>query len=652
MIQLVVLGSLARTIRARTLIFAMAAGLYACAPFAVLLMATWTRLVSWMTGASVTMLVESGAYGVDPYIEEMVKLLPLTVLLMVPTIRRQWSVTDCVLTGAASGSGFGLAEALYRFGSSSHAAHPTDHGWFLATRMDFPFVPSIWTTITSWLPSGVASSDIYFFGVKGHPWVNLHLAWSAIAGLGIALILLRREAIARVAGIVLLLYVGTDHAAWNATDAYGSWIKTWIVGPFETQRPLLLFLPVAALGIAWLLDRYRQRPRDSNDIALTAEIAASPRFVGTLRAAMSRLPWSLFSTTAFVRLRRAYNSASFSGSDNNAEHLQIGVISARARICAEPWSQLQWTSGRGFRRLRPRAIIGFILLTPSILYFIVGGWPQTAWLQKAMIGPEIWKIVLTLSAFSQTWLIWQVIVSLRTWPKWTRLPFGEDVASVGLRIASGVGSASLGAFTLLRVLQGFSPTQFITSNAHAVEAINNVIVGAGLLITGGAIGFLTGSYLGGDGAGGLWDPLGREAYYANQEEAAAKAAWEQAVAGSKAALDDYGRARALAAKQEAIANERSAIFERATDARDAAVVGGNQAAIDRANAERSQAQIAAIKARGVSEAANAAQEGARTAANAAFENEQKALAEYESATKMAAYAASKSDAAAAKPDKP
>jgi RsiW-degrading membrane proteinase PrsW (M82 family) len=651
-IQLVVLGSLARTIRARTLILAMTAGLYACAPFAVLLAATWTRLMSWMTGASVLRLVETGAYGVDPFIEEMVKVLPLIVLLMVPTIRRQWSITDCVLMGAASGSGFGLAEALYRFGSSPHSANSTDHGWILATSADLPFVPNVWTTITSWLPSGVDSSDIYFPGVNGHPWVNLHLAWSAIAGLAIGLIVLRRTVIARVAGAILLLYVGTDHAAWNATHAYGSWVKRWLVGPFEAQRYLLPFLPLAALGVAWTLDRQRQRTRDSGEVVLATELGASPRFVGTLRAALSQLPSSLLSTAVFVRLRRAYNSARFSGYENNLADLRGAVISARARVGLEPLSWSRWTDDDKRRRFRPTTIIGLILLSPFILYFLVAGWPQTSWLQKTMTGSAIWKIVLPLSVLSQIWLVWQAIVSFRVWPKCLKLPLGEDVASVGLRIAGVVGSASLGVIALLRILQGFSPTQFMTSNAHAIEAINDLVVGAGLMLSGGAVGFLTGSYIGGDGAGGLLNPLGREAYYAEQEDAAAKAAWEQAVAGSKAALKNYERARAPAAKQEAISEERHAAFERATDARDAAVAGGNQAAIDRANTERSKAQIESMKASGDAEAAKAAQGGARTAANAAFVNEQKALGEYRSAAEMASYVTSKRDAAAAKPDKP
>jgi hypothetical protein len=44
--QLIVLGSLARTIRVRTALAAFAVGLYACAPFAVLLQVAWTRPAS------------------------------------------------------------------------------------------------------------------------------------------------------------------------------------------------------------------------------------------------------------------------------------------------------------------------------------------------------------------------------------------------------------------------------------------------------------------------------------------------------------------------------------------------------------------------------------------------------------------------------
>jgi hypothetical protein len=85
-VQLIVLGSPARTIRARTAFTAMAAGLYACAPLAVLLQLAWTRPAAWLTGASIHNLVGTAAYTFDPFIEEIVKVLPVAILLTIPVI--------------------------------------------------------------------------------------------------------------------------------------------------------------------------------------------------------------------------------------------------------------------------------------------------------------------------------------------------------------------------------------------------------------------------------------------------------------------------------------------------------------------------------------------------------------------------------------
>src|SRR5262245_33669181 len=159
-IQLIVLGSLARTVRIRTVFMALAVGLFTCAPLAVLLQGVSIRSAARLTGTSVVLMVSTASYTSDPFIEEIIKVAPLALLLVIPAIRRQWSITDCVLVGAAAGSGFGLAENLYRYGASADAAHAIKTGWWLAKSLiSPPEVPSIWVTLTSWLPPGAAAGD-------------------------------------------------------------------------------------------------------------------------------------------------------------------------------------------------------------------------------------------------------------------------------------------------------------------------------------------------------------------------------------------------------------------------------------------------------------------------------------------------------------
>jgi len=76
-------------------------------------------------------------------IEELVKVMPLVALIVIiPAVRRQWSVADCILIGAATGSGFGLAEDLFRYSGAVNRSMPVNGGWQLAVNLSLPIVPS------------------------------------------------------------------------------------------------------------------------------------------------------------------------------------------------------------------------------------------------------------------------------------------------------------------------------------------------------------------------------------------------------------------------------------------------------------------------------------------------------------------------------
>ena len=82
------------------MLLALAVGLYACAPLAVLLQVTWTRIAAWSTGTQYWDWLTVASYTGNPFIEEVVKVLPLVALLLMPVIRRQMSYTDCLLIGS------------------------------------------------------------------------------------------------------------------------------------------------------------------------------------------------------------------------------------------------------------------------------------------------------------------------------------------------------------------------------------------------------------------------------------------------------------------------------------------------------------------------------------------------------------------------
>jgi hypothetical protein len=133
---------------------------------------------------------------------------------------------------------------------------------------------------------------------------------------------------------------------------------------------------------------------------------------------------------------------------------------------------------------RPLVIVWILLMTPSFMWFVIGGSPQTAGLQRAMTAPAAWKAVLVASVAAQVWLAWQVVLGVRSWPKARRLPIGDDAAMLGLRIACGVGAVGFGGYALMRGFSGLSPRQSLF--AHVVEAAASATSATSLQIANAA----------------------------------------------------------------------------------------------------------------------------------------------------------------------
>jgi hypothetical protein len=67
--------------------------------------------------------------------------------------------------------------------------------------------------VRTWLPAGVGSSGL--LGGTPADTINIHLVWSSVAGLGLALLLQGRHARSRLAGALLVAFAGGDHAVYN-----------------------------------------------------------------------------------------------------------------------------------------------------------------------------------------------------------------------------------------------------------------------------------------------------------------------------------------------------------------------------------------------------------------------------------------------------
>lgn len=481
-LQLIVLGSFARTVRVRTVYAAMAAGLYLCAPATVALQVALTKIVASSLGMSVPEVMGIAGYTLDPFIEELAKVLPLSLLLLVPLFRRQWSFSDCVLIGAATGAGFGLAEDLYRFGGSADHAQSIAGGWALVFSGDYLLVPGIGHIVASWLPHGVGGSH-------DAARLNEHLIWSAVVGLAVGLTVLARTTAARLTALSLFVCISLDHAARNMSDIGDSWLA-YLSWPLRLLTHVRALMPLAALGTAWWLDQHRQGARLAFGPLLEIERSGSSRVRGILKAAFSRVPWSLIAVDRFVRMRRAARTEHRTAQTVSLNEM---LVNERDRVDRElaKWRTVVpavwppgWSAGALRAALRrPTVILWLVIMTPSVLYFVVGGWPQTAGLQAFMLQPLVAKVLFPISVLAQVWISWRTIAGLRARTRTSSI--GDDAALVGLRAACGAGAVSLGVFSLLRMLDGVAPGASILASFHAQSAANRLTPGAGSMLSDG-----------------------------------------------------------------------------------------------------------------------------------------------------------------------
>ena len=281
---------------------------------------------------------------------------------------------------------------------------------------------------------------------------------------------------------ILLLYIGIDHALFNAEVSGNAWAA---LAQFRGLRNLLWLMPLAALAVAGWFDL--QRDSDANEPALAAEQATSFRLLGTLKASVRGFPWSLSSVDKSLRLRRTYNSERPSGFAEEPDGFGAMAIQARDQIDEMQSSGSRPTALLGLAQ-RYGVIVRFVLMAPPLVWFVVGGWPQTAWLQMTMSGPVVWKVVLALSVISQAWIAWQVILYLRSLSKVPRLSVADDAAILALRIACGVGAIGLGGYALARAFSGLSPSLSLIDNVQVQAAFAQAASATSMHLANGATG--------------------------------------------------------------------------------------------------------------------------------------------------------------------
>ncbi len=484
--QLAVLSGVTRSVRFTTLLVAMAAGVYGCALAALLVELGWTRMVASATGASLPGLVQTASYTVDPVVEELAKVAPLLLLGWWLRRRRQWGFTDYLVLGAALGAGFGLTEAVLRFGAQTGigiGAMRIPGGYLLPGGLLTPvYIPSIGASMGGWLPeptTTVASP----LGLS--PGTNLHLVYSLLAGLGIG-VLLRVRGPRRLLGFLLVGFAAASHAAYNHATIITPKPRTVdaLFWPLDQVNHVLWLVPLLCLGLStWLdLGRLRQGKAELAGVVAGGERSGG---LGLWSYATLRPPWTTLVTLHFLRVRRAL---CYTRSTTEAAPLLEGVRELRRRIdetrSPDAWRDRSWPPLVPPTRRLVLVAIWLLLLAPGALYLLIGGWPSTASLQKFLGSPHVFPVLAALTTAGIAWSLWRLLSMLRSLPAAVALPYAEPAARLQLQAIAGVSAVLFSAVSLYKWFTGTAPTARIVESFHILQAQWPLIIGLSIAILG------------------------------------------------------------------------------------------------------------------------------------------------------------------------
>jgi PrsW family intramembrane metalloprotease len=480
-LQLCVLTSTTRASRAGTALLALGTGLYFCGPVSVALQLVYTRSRAAVTGDPLYEVVQVASWTVDPVIEEAIKVLPLVLVAWHVRTRLQWGLSDYLVIGAGLGAGFGLLEALMRFGDEPGRAARVPGGWIFPS-LEAPYVADPAVSAREWLPSPVSQRDFPGFGDGVEPFQ--HLIWSGLAGVGIGWVL-RMRGPRRVLGAVPFALACLDHAVnnYDVTGSGSSFVGDVVAAPFLAVQDLRGLWPLLATGVATLFD-LRMVHRAAGD---RPELLHGLRAGDLVRYARLRAPWSTAVAWSFVRRRRAVLLEAGTGDLPRPVADGAADLADRLRASAsrEAWAQVRPSATVTARTGERRQIahrwwplgLWLVLLVPAVLAFGLGVTPG-------------FPVAFVLFLIGLTWLAWQQVAVTRALRRALRSDDGTHLGHVGLRLAAGLGAVGAGVLTLFAWLGGLGPDQAMVSNFHVLDALSDLLLYGGIaLVLAGLIFF-------------------------------------------------------------------------------------------------------------------------------------------------------------------
>ncbi|WP_324610081.1 PrsW family glutamic-type intramembrane protease [Streptomyces sp. CCM_MD2014] len=132
-----------RSVRLSTVLLAVAVGVYGCGVATAVVELAYTRLYADQSGQSLITVVNTTSYTVAPWAEELIKIAPLLLVGCSRRVRRQWGLSDFTVLGGALGAGFGLLEAVLRFGLDADRAIARGEGWIIPDSLSPSLCPRL-----------------------------------------------------------------------------------------------------------------------------------------------------------------------------------------------------------------------------------------------------------------------------------------------------------------------------------------------------------------------------------------------------------------------------------------------------------------------------------------------------------------------------
>ncbi|WP_328880890.1 RNase A-like domain-containing protein [Streptomyces sp. NBC_00299] len=487
-LQLFAISSPASSVRLSTVLLALAVGVYGCGVATALVEFAYTRVYAEQSGRSLVTVVNTTSYTVAPWVEELLKVSPLLLAGLSLRVRRQWGLTDFVVVGAALGAGFGLLEAVLRFGLDADRAITRGEGWIVPDSLSPPYVPGLGQVLTSWLPAPFSQLDL------GGPPVTetfTHLVFTAMAGFGVGL-LWRAHGWIRLLSILPIAAAAAHHTVNNyAVQEHSAGTKEWL----ESLNELAWAAPLVCLTIAMAADlrRLHRAKGTMPDVLLASERADGDSLGALLRYAAWRLPWSLLIVLRYVRLRRSLlYAAAESTPPGETSDLRRVVAGITARMDASDngraWQSLNiraWLkASRAARRTRERwlLLIPCVLMLPALLFLGVGSFTSTAGLQEYFSTGAGPKILMGFGIAAMAWIAYQLVTLLRTWRRASAQPLGEVLAAHRFRIGTALGAATTGVLLLWRGLGAAGPDGRAIRTLHLLDALNTFLVYLGFAL--------------------------------------------------------------------------------------------------------------------------------------------------------------------------